>query len=146
MHRVIAICVMAVILSGCAQKAEVENLADGSCSSAQAKLVDKHISGQIDALASKNWQLAFSYASESFQENIGLDQFTEIISSQYSMLIENQRYKFETCYFADDKVTQEVRVTSGGQDYLLTYRVSINGSKLGIEGAVVGMVDTPVTV
>jgi hypothetical protein len=37
-------------------------------------------------------------------------------------------------------------VTSGGQDYLLTYRVSINGSKLGIEGAVVGMVDTPVTV
>ena len=146
MRRVIAVCVMAVMLSSCAQKAEVENLADGSCSSAQAKLVDKHISGQIDALASKNWQLAFSFASESFQENIGLDQFTEIISSQYTMLIENQGYKFEVCDFADDKVTQEVRVTSGGQDYLLTYRVSINGSKLGIEGAVVGMVDTPVTV
>lgn len=139
-------CVVAVMLSSCAQKAEVENLADGSCSSAQAKLVDKHISGQIDALASKNWQLAFSFASESFQENIGLDQFTEIISSQYSMLIENQGYKFEMCVFADDKVTQEVRVTSGGQDYLLTYRVSINGSNLGIEGAVVGMVDTLVTV
>ena len=146
MRRVIAVCVIAVMLSSCAQKAEVENLADGSCSSAQAKLVDKHISGQIDALSSKNWQLAFSFASESFQENIGLDQFTEIISSQYSMLIENQGYKFEMCGFADDKVTQEVRVTSGGQDYLLTYRVSINGSKLGIEGAVVGMVDTPVTV
>ncbi len=139
-------CVMAVMLSSCAQTAEVKNLADGSCSSAQAKLVDKHISGQIVALASKNWQLAFSFASESFQENIGLDQFTEIISAQYSMLIENQGYKFERCDFADDKVTQEVRVTSGGQDYLLTYRVSINGSKLGIEGAVVGMVDTPVTV
>ena len=139
-------CVMAVMLSSCAQKAEVENLANGSCSSAQAKLVDKHISGQIDALVSKNWQLAFSFASESFQKNIGLDQFTEIISSQYSMLIENQGYKFEMCDFADDKATQEVRVTSGGQDYLLTYRVSINGSKLGIEGAVVGMVDTPVTV
>jgi hypothetical protein len=137
---------MAVMLSSCAQKAEVENLADGSCSSAQAKLVDKHISGQINALASKNWQLAFSFASESFQENIGLDQFTEIISSQYSMLIENQGYKFEMCDFTDGKATQEVRVTSGGQDYLLTYRVSINGSKLGIEGAVVGMVDTPVTV
>jgi hypothetical protein len=146
MRRVIAICVMAVMLSSCAQKAEVENLADGSCSSAQAQLVDQHISGQINALAAKNWQSAFSYASESFQENIGLDQFTQIISSQYSMLIENQGYKFETCDFADDKVTQEVRVTSGGQDYLLTHRVSINGSKLGIEGAVVGMVDTPVTV
>ena len=97
-------------------------------------------------MASKNWELAFSFASESFQENIGLDQFTEIISSQYSMLIENQGYKFEMCDFADDKATQEVRVTSGGQDYLLTYRVSINGSKLGIEGAVVGMVDAPVTV
>ena len=146
MRRVIAVCVIAVMLSSCSQKAEVENLADGSCSSAQAKLVDKHISSQIDALASKNWELAFSFASESFRENIGLDQFTEIISSQYSMLIENQGYKFEMCDFADDKATQEVRVTSGGQDYLLTYRVSINGSKLGIEGAVVGMVDAPVTV
>ena len=146
MRRVIAIGVMAVLLTSCAQKAEVENLADGSCSSAQAQLVDKHISGQIDALASKNWQSAFSYASESFQENIGLDQFTEIITSQYTMLIENQGFRFEKCAFADDKITQEVVVTSGGQDYLLTYRVSINGTKLGIEGAVVGMVDTPVTV
>jgi hypothetical protein len=39
-----------------------------------------------------------------------------------------------------------VVVTSGSEDYYLTYRVSINGTKLGIEGAVVGMVDTPVTV
>ena len=146
MRRIIAVGATVLLLSACAQKDPFEDLADGNCSSAVADSVNKHISGQIDALASKNWQLAFSFASESFQENIGLDQFTEIISSQYSMLIENQGYKFEMCVFADDKVTQEVRVTSGGQDYLLTYRVSINGSNLGIEGAVVGMVDTPVTV
>jgi hypothetical protein len=146
MRRAIAICVMAVMLSACGQKAENKNLADGSCSSAQTKLVSKHISGQIDALASKNWQLAFSYASESFQENIGLDQFTKIINTQYTMLIENQEYNFGECAIDVDKVLQEVKVTSNGTDYYLTYRVSINESKLGIEGAVVGMADIPVDV
>jgi hypothetical protein len=146
MRRAIAICVMAVMLSACAQKADSENLADGGCSTSQSELVEKHISGQIDALAKKDWELAFSFASESFQENIGIDQFTQIISTQYTMLIENQGYNFSECAIDVDKVMQEVKVSSNGTDYYLTYRVSINGSKLGIEGAVVGMADTPVTV
>ncbi len=146
MRRVLVFGFLVVILSGCAQKAETQKLADGTCSTAQSKSVEKHISGQIDALAKKDWEQAFSYASESFQENIGLEQFIRIISGQYTMLIENQGYRFSECAIDVDKVTQKIEVTSNGSVYYLTYRVSINGSKLGIEGAVAGVADTPVTV
>ncbi|MSY93733.1 MAG: hypothetical protein F2708_02750, partial [Actinobacteria bacterium] len=57
MQRAIALVLMAVILSSCGQKASVEEMADGSCTSAQTTLVDNHISAQIDALAKKNWEL-----------------------------------------------------------------------------------------
>ncbi len=142
MQRAIALVLMAVILSSCGQKASVEEMADGSCTSAQTTLVDNHISAQIDALAKKNWELAFSFASASFQENIGIDQFILIINQQYVMLIENQGYQFGKCTIADDKITQQVNVKSGEQDYYLTYRLSINGTTLGIEAAVVGVADT----
>jgi len=143
MHRVLTICALAVMLSGCTQKAEDRNLAAGSCSKAQSESVENHISGQINALSKEDWELAFSFASASFQKNIGLDQFIAIISQGYFMLIENPKYRFEKCDFADQIITQQVIVRSGDEDYFLTYRVSITGSKLGIEAAVLDVPSTP---
>lgn len=139
MRRAIALCVVVLMLSGCGQKVDVSNLADGKCSAAQSQLVDKHISAQIDALGKKDWNLAFSYASESFQKGVTINQFIVIIQEQYLMLIENQGYQFERCTIASQMITQEVRVKSGAEIYYLTYALSLNGSKLGIEAAVVGM-------
>ena len=136
MKRGIAISVIALLLSGCSQKAAFENLADGACTSAQAKLVNQHISGQIDALAKKDWELAYSYASPDFQKNVGIEQFTFIIGTQYVMLIENQGYRFNKCAIAGKAIMQEVEVTSGKQISNLTYSLSLNGSSLGVESAV----------
>jgi len=136
MKRGLAICVIAILLSGCSQKAAFENLADGACTSAQAKLVNQHISGQIDALAKKDWKLAFSYASPDFQKNVGIDQFTLIIGTQYLMLVENQGYSFNKCAIAGKAIMQEVEVTSGTEIFNLTYSLSLNGSNLGVESAV----------
>ena len=146
MRLLIALCVFSLTLSGCGNKATVEELAEGSCSEKQMKLVDKHISGQIDALAKKDWKLAYSFASESFRNNVDIEQFTEIISNRYSMLIENQGYKFTQCSIESDKITQELTVSAGEQSYYLTYRLTIKGSTLGIEGAVAAQADIPVTV
>jgi len=146
MKRLAALSVLALMLSGCGQKADVKDVAIGSCSTAQAQLVAKHISGQIDALAKKEWDSAYSFASESFRKNVEIEQFILIISNQYSMLVENQGYKFGKCTIDADKITQEVEVTSGEKVYFLTYRVSIIGSKLGIEAAVVGVEQTPTIV
>jgi hypothetical protein len=142
MRRLIAGCLVAVMVSGCAQKAAFEDLADGPCSSAQATLVDQHISGQINALATQDWRLAYSFASPDFQKNVSVDEFIFIIGAQYSMLVENQGYKFGKCTVGGSKIAQEISVTSGEQDFYLTYSLSVNDSALGVDSAVLSGADS----
>jgi len=140
------VCVMAVVLSACAQKSDTQNLAGGGCSTTQSGLVKKHISGQIDSFATKDWKRAYSFASEGFRKSVNIQQFILIIANQYSMLVENQGYKFGKCAYESGKITQEVQATSNDKVYYITYLVSIKGTKLGIEAAVVGVANTLLTV
>jgi hypothetical protein len=142
MRRLIALFVIAVTLTGCAQKPAFEELSDGQCTSAQNKLIERHISGQIDALAKKDWEAAYSFASKDFQAAVAIDQFTFIIGSQYAMLVENQGYKFDDCAITSEVIKQEVSVTSGEQVFNLTYRLSVTDNALGVESAEVGKVNT----
>ena len=142
MRRLIALSVFALILAGCAQKPAFEELADGQCTDAQSKLIEKHISGQIDALAEKDWEAAYSFASKDFQAAVPIDQFTFIIGAQYAMLVENQGYEFDDCAIASEMIKQEVSVTSGEQFFSLTYRLSVTDETLGVESAEVGKVNT----
>ena len=137
MQRIIAACAVALLLAGCAQRTPLEDLADGKCTGALADLVDKHISGQIDALADKDWELARSFASDDFQANASADDFAFIIGTQYAMLIDNEGYQFNECNVAASTITQEVSVTSGEQVFSLRYTLTVNGSTLGVESAVV---------
>jgi hypothetical protein len=133
----IAISLFAALLTGCAQQAAFEELADGTCSGAQVELIDQHISAQIDALAKRDWELAYSFASDGFQERVRVDQFIAIIESQYAMLINNQGYQFNQCDIAAGMIMQAVGVRSGEEVFNLTYRLSVNGSTLGVEAAVI---------
>ena len=146
MRRFFALFVIAVTLAGCAQKPAFEELADGPCTGAQSKLIEEHISGQIDALAKKDWEAAYSFASADFQAAVGIDEFTFIIGAQYAMLVENQGYKFDSCAIANSAIKQEVSVTSDDEVFNLTYRLSVVEAKLGVESAAVSTVDTPLTV
>ena len=146
MQKIIAVCVAAMLLVGSSQKAPLEDLADGKCTGAMADLVNKHISGQIDALAEKNWGLAHSFASDNFQANASVDDFTFIIGTQYAMLIDNEGYQFNECDVAGSTITQEVSVTSGEQVFRLRYTLSVNGSTLGVESAIVSKVASRIDV
>lgn len=137
MKAFVAISLFAALLTGCAQPAAFEKLADGNCTDAQAELVDQHISGQIDALAKGDWETAYSFASADFQARIEVEQFTSIIESQYVMLIENQGYQFNKCTIAAGMIMQEVGVRGEEEVFNLTYRLSVNGSTLGVEAAVI---------
>ena len=117
MHRLIAGFLLAVLTTGCSQKAAFEELADGPCTSAEEKLVDQHISGQINALSKQDWKSAYSFASANFQGQVSLNQFIYIIGSQYSILIENQGFTFDKCTLKDGAVSQEISVTSGDEVY-----------------------------
>jgi hypothetical protein len=124
----------------------LEDLSDGKCTGALADVVDKHISGQIDALAAKDWELAHSFASDNFQANASVDDFTFIIGTQYAMLIDNEGYQFNECDVAGSTITQEVSVTSGEQMFSLRYTLTVNGSTLGIESAIVSEVASQIDV
>jgi hypothetical protein len=142
MRPLIALLVIAVTLAGCAQKPAFEELADGQCTSAQSALIEEHISGQIDALAKKDWESAYSFASKDFQAAVAIDQFTFIIGAQYAMLVENQGYQFDNCAITNEMIKQEVSVTSGEQVFNLTYRISVTDETLGVDSAEVGSVNT----
>jgi len=142
MRRLIAGFLLAVLTTGCSQKAAFEELADGPCTSVEEKLVDQHISGQINALSKQDWKTAYSFASANFQGNVSLNQFIYIIGSQYSILIENQGFTFDKCTLKDGAVSQEISVTSGDEVYRLTYELSVNESTLGIESALINGAET----
>ena len=144
MQKIIATCASVLLLAGCSQKSALSDLADGDCTGSVAELVDKHISGQIDALADKDWELAHSFASENFQANVSVEDFILIIGTQYAMLIENKGYQFNECTVDGDTIKQEVSVLSGEQEFSLVYVLAVDGSTLGVDSAVVSRVDPQV--
>jgi hypothetical protein len=144
MKRIIALCASGLLLVGCAQKAPLEHLADGDCTGAVVELVNEHISGQIDALADKDWELAHSFASENFQANVSVDDFIVVINAQYGMLIKNEGYEFNECTVTGSKIKQEVKVLSDEQEFSLVYVLALDGSTLGVDSAVVSRVDPQV--
>jgi len=146
MQKIVAACASVLLLTGCSQESALEDLADGTCTTSVVDLVSKHISGQIDALAEKDWELAHSFASENFQANVSVDEFTLIIGAQYAMLIENKGYQFNECTVDGNTIKQEVGVTSGDQEFTLTYNLTVNESALGVESAVITKVASQVAV
>ena len=126
---------MVLLLSSCSQKPDFEELADGVCSSEQAKLVQAHISSQIDAIAKKDWKLAYSFASPGFRSGVEIDQFTFIIEAQYGMLVDNEGYEFGACTIASEKLVQEIAVTSNAEITNLTYILSVEKEVLGVDSA-----------
>jgi hypothetical protein len=126
---------MVLLLSSCSQKAAFEELADGVCSSEQKKLVEAHISSQIDAIAKQEWELAYSYASPGFRTGVAIEQFVFIIGAQYRMLVENEGYEFSACSIANEKISQQVGVKSKDGLTNLTYILSVQNEKLGVDSA-----------
>ena len=128
-------------LTACAQtttleeSAPFEELADGSCNSAEGRLVQEHISGQITALSEEDWESAYSFAAPGFQETVGLDQFIFVITSQYQILINNQGVKYGACNIVNQEITQEVSVRSESEWINLSYSLSSESESLGIESA-----------
>ena len=125
------------LLTACAQSSAFEPLADGPCTANQEAAITKHLSAQIDALAARNWELAYSYASANFRFTIPLAQFTEIIQEEYGMLIENKGYSFGPCEISADDILRQVSVASDQGDFILDYKLSFYNSKIGVESALI---------
>ncbi len=129
--------ICALLLSSCANTSPLAQLTEGDCSKAQQLLIKDHISGQIDAIADQNWQKAYSYAAKSFQESIGLERFTQIISEQYVLLITNKGYTFDSCEINGEQIVQKITVSGAKDDFRMTYRLTFEEERLGVVAAAV---------
>ena len=125
----------ALLLTSCSSPSPFESLSAGECSDTQQVAVEKHITGQINALSSQDWPKAYTYAAQSFQNSIQLEQFTAIIAAQYQMLIDNRGFTFKNCKITSSGVSQEVEVIDPRGDYLLLYRLEVEQLQLGIVAA-----------
>jgi hypothetical protein len=124
-----------VLLSACSTSSPFKSLTAGVCSGEQKQLVSAHISSQISAISKQDWPLAYSFAAKSFQDSIDLTSFEVIITDSYSFLIDNQGITFGGCEIKEDKIFQEVTITSSDDKSELSYRLSLVEEKLGVEAA-----------
>jgi hypothetical protein len=112
-----------------------EEIKDGLGSQKQEQLIEKHISGQINALSDQNWKKAYGFAAPSFQEVVSIQRFEEIIQNEYEMIINNDSFKFTACNIAENKFNQVVLINSRGQEFKLVYRLTVESGRLGVEAA-----------
>ena len=124
-----------VLLSACSTSSPFKSLTAGVCSGEQKQLVSAHISSQISAISKQDWPLAYSFAAKLFQDSIDLTSFEVIITDSYSFLIDNKGITFGECEIKDDKIFQEVTITSSDDKSELSYRLSLVEEKLGVEAA-----------
>ena len=133
--KLITTCLALVLLSACSTSSPFKSLTAGPCSGEQKQLVSAHISSQISAISKQDWPLAYSFAAKSFQDSIDLTSFEVIITDSYSFLIDNKGITFGECEIKDDKIFQEVTITSSDDKSELSYRLSAVDEKLGVEAA-----------
>lgn len=146
MKVLLSVCFALVTLTGCAQTATFGEMADGRCSDGQGRLIQEHITGQINAFSGEDWESAYSFASPGFQESVSLEQFIYVIRAQYQMLIINEGVEFRSCTIASESITQEVIVTSRRENFQLKYELSYGDQKLGIESASVTLSDPEINI
>ena len=146
LNKVVFFILSISLLSGCGQEKPFAALANGPCSSSQVQEISDHITSQIGYLAQKDFKQAYSYAALSFQENISLNQFEEIINKEYGMLVENTGFSFSTCEILDNQVLQEVLVKSGENEFRFNYVLLIEDSGLGVISATFQPVAKGVTI
>ena len=132
----ILITALTFFLTGCTgSNLAFEEITDGLCSNEQSQLIEKHITGQIKALADQNWKKAYGFAAPSFQEVVPIQRFEEIIQNEYEMIINNDGFKFTACSIAENKFNQVVVLTSKGDEFKLLYRLTFESGRLGVEAA-----------
>ena len=132
--------ICALLLSACSNSSPLAELSEGDCTTSQQLLIKDHVSGQIDAIADQNWQKAYSFAAKSFQESIGLERFTQIISEQYVLLITNKGYTFDSCEIVGAQLVQKITVNGAKDDFRMTYRLTFEEQRLGVVAAAVTQV------
>jgi hypothetical protein len=86
--------------------------------------IERTINAQTASFAVDDFELAYSYASESFRSSVSLERFIDIIQGSYGPLISSSQLSFDNCLFYPEAplATIDVRFTEAGTEvYALRY-------------------------
>lgn len=123
-----------------APSSKLESLAQPApaCSAKDFNAGSKVITKQLRAFSESEPDAAYSIASERFRSMYSLDDFANIILSQYSMLLNIKDFTIQTCtkesgiyYFVVDLTDIQ------GVRYKVDYAISVIAGRWGVDGAAV---------
>jgi hypothetical protein len=112
--------------------------APSECSEPIQLAIEAAIRSQTEAFAADDFELAYSYASDTFRSNVPIRSFVAIIASSYGPLLTSSQLEFSNCFNnqALDLGIIDVRfVESGVALYGLRYIVSASDEGWRVEGA-----------
>ena len=92
------------------------------------------IDGQQEAFATGDFAAARSFASQSFQSSVSVEQFQEIIVGTYPFLIDSPELAFPECQRETDTVLMRVEV-DGSPSIVMIYRLVLEDDDWFIDGA-----------
>jgi len=92
------------------------------------------IDGQQEAFAMGDFATARSFASQSFQSSVTVEQFQEIIVGTYPFLIDSPELDFPECQRETDTVLMRVEV-DGSPSIVMIYRLVLEDDDWFIDGA-----------
>ena len=133
-----------LLLSGCSSSQSSENATQEnttpqpSCSQSEIDGGSAWIKGQLAAFAQQDFESAFGFASESFQSNRSLEEFTAIISSGYGFLLSSRSNTVSDCIKEGNNFLFDVQVTTdSGTKYPMMYALEKTADAWGINAATV---------
>jgi len=124
--------------AGEAEGSGPEAAAPSECSKPIQLAIEAVIQSQTEAFAAEDFELAYSYASDTFRSNVPIRSFVAIIASSYGPLLSSSQLEFSNCFSnqALDLGIIDVRfVESGLALYGLRYIVSASDEGWRVEGA-----------
>jgi hypothetical protein len=134
----------ALLLSGCSSSQSTQNATQESttpqpsCSQSEIDGGSAWIKGQLAAFAKQDFKSAFGFASESFQSNRSLEEFTAIISTGYGFLLNSRSNSVGECIKEGNNFLFDVQVTTdSGTKYPMMYALEKTTDAWGINAATV---------
>ena len=99
--------------------------------------IESTIKAQTASFAVEDFELAYSYSSDSFQASVSLQRFIEIIELSYGPLISSSTLSFENCVYLPESVASiDVRFTDGESlVYALRYVMVKSDQGWRVDGA-----------
>ena len=132
------------LLAGCSSSQSTQNATQESaapqpsCSQSEIDGGSAWIKGQLAAFANQDFESAFGFASESFQSNRSLEEFTAIISSGYGFLLSSRSNTVNNCIKEGNNFLFDVQVTTdSGTKYPMMYALEKTADAWGINAATV---------